>query len=103
MKFGTERYGTEDFQIWNVIPDNIKNTASLEIYKKESKSRKAKHVLVGFVAFTCKTLVLSKRNHFSFTTSIYIARLNFRASEQPTLFYDFIGFYLLNGSGINFD
>ena len=65
------------------------------------KRGKAKLGHAGFVKLTYKTMVLSKRNHYS------TARLNCSASEQPVVVYDFTVYlrilYLLNGCGIDFD
>lgn len=62
--------------------------------KIKSKKGKVKHVQVRFGKRTYNTCVLSKQNHYSYRTHIYINRLKSRASENRVVFFDFIGFYL---------
>ena len=41
MKFYTETEAYRGPEIWNLIPDNVKNAPSLEIFKKEIKKSEA--------------------------------------------------------------
>ena len=73
----------------DLISDNIKNTPLPPLpsppqkkkSKMKSKIRKAKFVHVRFVKLTYKTSVVSKHDHYSFTTNICIVRLH--CQKQP--------------------
>ena len=58
VRFGTVTITYRGPQIWNLIPDNIKNAFSLENFKREIKKWQARFVHVGFVKRTYKTLVV---------------------------------------------
>ena len=42
VKFGTDVVTHRDLQVWNLVLDNIKNAASLEIFNKKIKKCKGK-------------------------------------------------------------
>ena len=73
---------------------NIENAGSLKLFK--TKKWKAKHVHAAIVKRTHKTSALSKYNHYSLTTSIYVAWLTCQASEKLIVLYDIIKFLSVN-------
>ena len=63
VKFNIETVAYKSLQNWNLIPKNIINAPTIELFKSEIKRGKVKHASVGFAKQICKTLVLSKHDH----------------------------------------
>ena len=62
LRFGTETISFRRAQMWNLIPNNIKNASSLKNVKREIKTWNGEKcpLHVEFVKHTCKRWALSK-------------------------------------------
>ena len=99
LKVNSEYNGTESVSflgpiIWDLVPNELKDTGDLAAFKKQSKSGHRRNVLVGFVKFILTMLVLFKKRG---SCRIFpVQKLLYRINDFYVLFYFTVIFFVRN-------